>query len=154
MKPFLDCIRKPKRYGISLMPARRKNRSHPVKEINGRSYYLMEKDGNIYYRTTEGRMLHRDLYEMFVGPIPAGFDVHHKDGDTTNNHPDNLVAVSKSDHGRIHRPPGSLSSEAAAALGRLGGMSRSARKIAAARANAAKPCAPGKKRGRPRKNPL
>ena len=37
------------------------------------------------------------------GAIPAGHVVHHKDGDTLNDRPKNLMAVTPADHARIHR---------------------------------------------------
>jgi len=35
--------------------------------------------------------------------IDAGFDVHHVDEDHSNNEPDNLVLIERSDHMRLHR---------------------------------------------------
>lgn len=35
-------------------------------------------------------------------PVPVGYQIHHLDGDKLNNHPDNLVAVTPTDHKRIH----------------------------------------------------
>ena len=54
-----------------------------------------DKDGylraslTIKYKT-ENRMVHRLVYEAFIGPIPPGLTVDHKDGDKLNNHYDNL----------------------------------------------------------------
>ena len=42
--------------------------------------------------------LHRKIYEDNFGPIPAGYHIHHKDGNTENNSPDNLQALP----GRVH----------------------------------------------------
>lgn len=42
--------------------------------------------------------LHRQVYIDNFGPIPEGYHVHHKDGNTWNNSPDNLVAISPADH--------------------------------------------------------
>lgn len=36
------------------------------------------------------------------GPVREGYEVHHKDGDKTNNRPSNLSAVKKSTHKKIH----------------------------------------------------
>jgi hypothetical protein len=35
-----------------------------------------------------------------------GFDVHHADGDHSNNSPDNLVLIEARDHMRLHNSPG------------------------------------------------
>lgn len=45
---------------------------------------------------------HRIIWEEDVGPIPEGFDVHHKDGNKLNNLLENLDCISKSDHMRLH----------------------------------------------------
>ena len=45
---------------------------------------------------------HRMIWEQDVGPIPEGFDVHHKDGNKLNNLLENLECLSKSDHVRLH----------------------------------------------------
>lgn len=42
--------------------------------------------------------LHREVYKREIGPIPDGFHVHHKDSDTSNNEPANLVALHPADH--------------------------------------------------------
>jgi hypothetical protein len=38
--------------------------------------------------------------------LPPNVEVHHKDEDTLNDDPDNLVVYSKADHARQHHPPG------------------------------------------------
>lgn len=37
--------------------------------------------------------LHRKIYEDNFGPIPTGYHIHHIDGNTENNSPDNLQAL-------------------------------------------------------------
>lgn len=48
------------------------------------------------------RRIHRLVYEAFVGDIPKGFDVHHKDGNKQNNRVENLVAISEYEHHLMH----------------------------------------------------
>ena len=43
-----------------------------------------------------GYMIHRLIYETFVGPIPKGYWINHKDGVRGNNNIDNLEAVTPS----------------------------------------------------------
>ena len=42
--------------------------------------------------------LHRRIYEDNFGPIPKGWHIHHKDGDTENNSPENLEALPQKKH--------------------------------------------------------
>lgn len=61
----------------------------------------------IYCGTTK----YRKIYENHYGPVPRDnegkkFHIHHIDGDRTNNHPDNLVAVSIYEHYNIHYSQG------------------------------------------------
>jgi hypothetical protein len=51
--------------------------------------------------------IYRDIWEKAYGPIPKdergiSFDIHHIDGDPTNNALENLKAVSVADHYDIH----------------------------------------------------
>ena len=46
---------------------------------------------------------HRRAVENAQGPIPAGHEVHHVDGDKTNNRPENLQVLTKQEHQAIHR---------------------------------------------------
>lgn len=86
-----------------------KRRSHALRSPNindmiehrGENYTLRE---NGYYAKTTGdrSYLHRDVYSEANGPIPPDTDVHHLDGDKTNNTPENLTLETKSEHGRRH----------------------------------------------------
>jgi hypothetical protein len=42
--------------------------------------------------------LHREVWKAANGPIPPGYDVHHKDGNTLNNALDNLECLTRSEH--------------------------------------------------------
>lgn len=51
-----------------------------------------------------GKMLHRVVMEARLGRrLKADEDVHHIDGDKTNNEDNNLALVTKSGHQRLHR---------------------------------------------------
>ena len=57
----------------------------------------------IYCGTTK----YRKIYENHIGPIPKDvtgrtYDIHHLDGDRTNNGPSNLAALSIQEHYDIH----------------------------------------------------
>lgn len=61
----------------------------------------------IYCGTTK----YRKIYENHIGPIPQDdegrtYEIHHKDGNNKNNHPDNLVALSIQEHYDIHYKQG------------------------------------------------
>lgn len=49
------------------------------------------------------QMEHRYVMEQVLGrPLTSAELVHHKDGDGLNNHPDNLVILSKAEHTALH----------------------------------------------------
>jgi hypothetical protein len=68
-------------------------------KAHGKGYYVISssKEGN------RGKQLHRLIYEDHHGPIPKGMQIHHIDGDTTNNDISNLEMVSISEHNKIHK---------------------------------------------------
>lgn len=86
---------------------RRELKMRPIPSPNdsviwsGRKYSMRD---NGYYALTNGdrNYLHRDVWEATHGPIPDGFDVHHKDEDKTNNSILNLEIHTKSQHGLRH----------------------------------------------------
>lgn len=51
----------------------------------------------------EKTTLHRVIYEQEVGPIPTDWHVHHINEDPDDNRPENLEAISASEHIRRHR---------------------------------------------------
>ena len=58
-----------------------------------------------------GTNKYRKIYENHHGPIPKdaegrSHEIHHKDGNNKNNHPDNLVALSIQEHYDIHYAQG------------------------------------------------
>jgi hypothetical protein len=68
---------------------------HPTVEYKGTIYHL-QKNG--YYQAYRPHgLLHQAIWEDSFGPIPEGYLVRHKDGDHTNNTPDNLQLVTFSE---------------------------------------------------------
>lgn len=61
-----------------------------------------DKDG--YGKTTRGKGAHRRAYEVAVGPIPDGHDVHHRCLNTACVNPRHLRTALKVAHMRIHWP--------------------------------------------------
>ena len=70
-----------------------------LSNVNKKGGYLCVVLGD--YRNNsrgESKKLHRLVYETFVGPIPAGFQVHHIDGNKQNNAVSNLMILSPREH--------------------------------------------------------
>jgi hypothetical protein len=66
----------------------------------------------IYKKRTPSR-IYRKIYEQHHGPIPRelngrSFEIHHIDGDSNNNDPSNLVALSIQEHYDVHYAQGDL----------------------------------------------
>lgn len=58
--------------------------------------------GEMTYRKGSGRV-HRLVYEHFSGErLIDGHHIHHKDGNYLNNHIDNLMQLTPSDHYKLH----------------------------------------------------
>jgi hypothetical protein len=43
------------------------------------------------------------VYEQAFGPVPRGLVVHHRDHDSLNDVPENLVAITRAEHAQEHR---------------------------------------------------
>lgn len=68
---------------------------------------IQEFDGIRYYRCGDyfqqkGKALHREVWVKAHGPVPEGFEVHHKDHDCSNNMLGNLELLDGSEHARLH----------------------------------------------------
>ena len=82
-------------------PMRPKGDARPTVEWNGSKWSL--RNNGYYGRTTGQRdMMHRAVWEYHNGPIPDGWDVHHKDRDRTNNDISNLQCLPKDEHTKLH----------------------------------------------------
>ena len=46
--------------------------------------------------------IYRIIYELFVGPIPKGYCIHHKDFNPTNDRVDNLQLMTIREHIKLH----------------------------------------------------
>jgi HNH endonuclease len=68
-------------------------------EWGGRTWHL-RKHG--YYETN--LRLHREVWIAAHGPIPDGYHVHHKNGDRTDNRPQDLELITHSEHSSLHAP--------------------------------------------------
>src|SRR4051794_16489510 len=45
--------------------------------------------------------LHQEVWRAHRGPIPKGYEIHHHDGDTSNNSINNLRCVTVGEHRRL-----------------------------------------------------
>jgi hypothetical protein len=64
--------------------------------------YSSHKNHKYFYNGLHGRYLHRDIYIEANGPIPEGYHIHHKDGDSLNNSLENLECLTPKQHCAAH----------------------------------------------------
>jgi hypothetical protein len=69
--------------------------SPEIQKFGGQRFWKWDRNG--YYRR-RGKFLHREVWEAAVGPIPEGYQIHHKDGDPANNKLANLELVPTARH--------------------------------------------------------
>lgn len=69
-----------------------------TKEKDKKHGYI-DRDG--YFRSN-GRSVHRFIWEKHNGPIPKGMHIHHIDGNKLNNEIENLQMVDSLTHAKIH----------------------------------------------------
>jgi hypothetical protein len=74
-----------------------KNILNTIKNSSGYLIIDLSKNGK-----RKIKFIHRLMYETFIGVIPEGYDVHHKDF-TKNNYLDNFKLIPKSEHHRLHK---------------------------------------------------
>lgn len=66
--------------------------------FNGLTYH---RNGWGYF-IYKSRPLHRVVWEYHNGKIPKGYDIHHIDGDKSNNQIENLQCLTRKEHRRLH----------------------------------------------------
>ena len=77
-------------------------------KFNGISYHIgvagyVIANKNLGNGKYEAHKLHRDIFKYYNGTdIPEGCQIHHVDGDVTNNLLSNLMLVSANEHKRLH----------------------------------------------------
>lgn len=76
-----------------------KNDGYVLSEKNSKGWYLTtalkDSEGNFHTKR-----IHRLVAENFIGEIPKGYHVHHKDGNKQNNRVDNLEIIHPMKHAR------------------------------------------------------
>ena len=73
-----------------------------TKDVPLRSMYIGEtKKGHLRYSLND-KMVHRMVAEKYLGGIPEGYVVHHKDHNKKNNVPSNLEIMDHSSHSSYH----------------------------------------------------
>lgn len=84
-------------------PTLRHRKEQLLKQWKRSRYLLVDlwADGERDVRT-----VHILVYEAFVGPIPEGYQIHHKDKNRFNNCVDNLECLTSREHVRIHHCKG------------------------------------------------
>ena len=69
--------------------------------FNGLKYTRDDKTG-YYLNSTIRKRMHRYVWEFYNGPIPKGYDIHHKDEDKSNNDISNLEMIKSGKHQSMH----------------------------------------------------
>lgn len=76
----------------------RKGREQPSRYRQDGYWMLRWNDGGHYRYQFE----HRRVWEERFGPVPAGHDIHHVNGDRADNRVENLRCLSRRDHAAEH----------------------------------------------------
>ena len=76
-------------------PYRGHKRGGPL-SLTGEGYLrTADRDGKACF-------VHRGCWGAHFGPIPPGYNIHHRDEDRRHNAIENLECLTKSEHGKIH----------------------------------------------------
>ena len=95
------------RYGCSLHTVQRRFHAAgvPLREAGpkrGQIGFASRGRPSAISRDGKQAFIHRACWEALHGPIPAGYHIHHADGNTMNNAPENLVCLACSEHAALH----------------------------------------------------
>lgn len=71
--------------------------SGTIQEFEGVRFYLCGG-----YFQHKGKALHREVWTKAHGPVPDGFEVHHRDHDSSNNSLGNLELLEGKKHASLH----------------------------------------------------
>lgn len=77
-------------------------RKHEPQVFLGRTFCLVPRGYYKEHYHKGGAYMHRVVWEHHNGPIPKGYDVHHKDGNKGNNDITNLEILTRSAHLTLH----------------------------------------------------
>ena len=64
-------------------------------------WYLRDESG-YYYNSHTRKRLHQAVWISYNGPIPKGYEIHHKDLNKENNDISNLECLTKKEHHDLH----------------------------------------------------
>lgn len=89
----------------SIWRCRTRTNTGKVKEVQPRRAECKAKNGYLLVNVRLGGKAglvyaHRLVWTAIQGQIPEGLDINHRDGDKTNNHPDNLEPATRSENHR------------------------------------------------------
>lgn len=66
-------------------------------------YRFTRGEEGTYYRCAKlKKRMHCFVWEYYNGPIPKGYEVHHKDFDKSNNDISNLQLLTRAEHRKLH----------------------------------------------------
>lgn len=71
------------------------------KYFNGIKFTRDDRTG-YYLNSTLRKRLHRYIWEFYNGEIKRGYEIHHINGDKSNNDISNLVMLPKKEHAKLH----------------------------------------------------
>lgn len=81
----------------------RRIQDRPEQMYDGKKFTL--RNSGYYGLTTDERtLMHRYVWEVEIGPIPEGWDIHHINEDKSDNRVENLECLSKAEHTRRYSP--------------------------------------------------
>lgn len=69
--------------------------------FNG-EYFSLEKKSGYWQNTRTRERMHRYVWKYYYGEIPKGFEIHHIDGDKSNNDITNLCMLTHKAHMLVH----------------------------------------------------